>query len=66
MLRVASCKDSENTSMCLKVDQRRKQVTLTEPRDSAAGVQKLPGMAPSAPKMFAFDAIFESSATKVG
>ena len=65
MLRIAASPSDNGSSVpLLRVDHRRKQVTLSEPRDNADDSLKSLGIS-SAPKLFAFDAIFESSATKV-
>eukprot|EP00794_Sanderia_malayensis_P017715 gene17715-19486_t len=65
MLRIAASPSDNGSSVpFLRVDQRRKQVTLPEPRDAADNPMKSLGFTPTAPKIFGFDAIFESSATK--
>ena len=65
MLRIAaSPSDNGSCVPLLRVDQRRKQVTLSEPKDKEDTSLKSLGLT-SIPKLFAFDAIFESSATKV-
>lgn len=65
MLRIAaSPSDNGSCVPLLRVDQRRKQVTLSEPKNREDNALKSLGLL-SAPKLFAFDAIFESSATKV-
>ena len=65
MLRIAaSPSDNGSCAPLLRVDQRRKQVTLLEPKDKEDKALKSLGLT-AAPKLFAFDAIFESSATKV-
>jgi len=64
MLRIAaSPSDNGSCVPLLRVDQRRKQVTLSEPKDKEDTSLKSLGLT-SIPKLFAFDAIFESSATK--
>lgn len=65
MLRIASSPSDNGSCVPLvRVDQRRKQVTLSEPKDKEDVSLRSLGLS-SAPKLFAFDAIFESSATKV-
>ncbi|XP_065051675.1 kinesin-like protein KIF26B isoform X3 [Rhopilema esculentum] len=64
MLRIAASPSDNGSSVpLLRVDQRRKQVTLSEPKDKEDETLKSLGLS-SAPKLFTFDAIFESSATK--
>ncbi len=67
MLRIAASPSDNGSSVpFLRVDQRRKQVTLPEPKEVTENSMKTLGFTPSAPKLFGFDAIFESSASKVG
>ena len=49
----------------MKVDQKRKQVTLYDPSTVGHVSQTHRKMGVAAPKMFAFDSIFESDGTQV-
>ena len=49
----------------MKVDQKRKQVTLYDPSTVGHVSQTHRKMGVAAPKMFAFDSIFESDCTQV-
>jgi hypothetical protein len=53
------------TSSFLKVDQKKKQVTLYDPTAISHVSQKYRRMGVAAPKMFAFDSIFEPDSCQV-
>ena len=67
MLRISQQTNLDQTENFICVDQRRKQVTLIPPKKaSASSISKFnAGMENNAPKMFAFDGIFEADATQV-
>lgn len=53
------------TSSFLKVDQKKKQVTLYDPTAISHVSQKYRRMGVAAPKMFVFDSIFEPDSSQV-
>lgn len=53
------------TSSFLKVDHKKKQVTLYDPNAISHVSQKYRRMGVAAPKMFAFDSIFEPDSSQV-
>jgi hypothetical protein len=53
------------TSSFLKVDQKKKQVTLYDPTAVSHVSQKYRRIGVAAPKMFAFDSIFEPDSSQV-
>ncbi len=53
------------TSSYLKIDQKKKQVTLYDPNAVSHVSQKYRRMGVAAPKMFAFDSIFEPDSSQV-
>lgn len=68
MLRICStlARDTSESSSFLKVDPRKKQVTLYDPLacGGQSAFQKRGSQVP--PKMFAFDAVFPQDASQVG
>ncbi|XP_078344764.1 uncharacterized protein LOC144630301 isoform X3 [Oculina patagonica] len=64
MLRICPSFPGETGSF-MKVDQKRKQVTLYDPSTVGHVSQTHRKMGVAAPKMFAFDSIFESDCTQV-
>ena len=64
MLRIGPSFPGE-TSSFMKVDQKRRQVTLYDPSTVGHVSQTHRKMGVAAPKMFAFDSIFESDCTQV-
>lgn len=64
MLRICPSFPGETGSF-MKVDQKRKQVTLYDPSTVGHVSQTHRKMGVAAPKMFAFDSIFESDGTQV-
>lgn len=67
MVRICStlARDSSESSSFLKVDPRKKQITLYDPLSCGGqnSFQKRSGQVP--PKMFAFDAVFPQDASQV-
>lgn len=68
MLRICStlARDTSESSSFLKVDPRKKQITLYDPLTCGGqnAFQKRGNQVP--PKMFAFDAVFPQDASQVG
>lgn len=64
MLRIGPSFPGETGSF-MKVDQKRRQVTLYDPSTVGHVSQTHRKMGVAAPKMFAFDSIFESDSTQV-
>ena len=64
LLRISPSFPGETNSF-LKVDQKKKQVTLYDPTAISHVSQKYRRMGVAAPKMFAFDSIFEPDSSQV-
>ena len=64
LLRISPSFPGEISSF-LKVDQKKKQVTLYDPTAISHVSQKYRRMGVAAPKMFAFDSIFEPDSSQV-
>lgn len=68
MLRICStlARDTSESSSFLKVDPRKKQITLYDPL-TCGGLNAFPKRGNQVPpKMFAFDAVFSQDASQVG
>ena len=64
MLRVKPNENIEQDDSFIEVDQRRKQISIVQPKNLNVVPQKLQNPN-NAPKLFAFDAIFESDMNQV-
>lgn len=64
LLRICPSFPGEPNSF-LKIDQKKKQVTLYDPNAVGHVSQKYRRMGVAAPKMFAFDSIFEPDTSQV-
>ena len=58
MLRISPSKETEHSDSLIEVDQRRKQISVQQPKNTNFIPPRLQGVN-SVPKLFGFDAIFE-------
>ena len=64
MLRISQSTNVEQTDSFIEVDQRRKQVSILQPKNLDVVPQRLQSVN-TGPKLFAFDAIFEQEMCEV-